>query len=65
MIPVIEYSLDTKQEGHVYLLEDGLHLFIAYVENINNSEDIFSVFHYLPPLLGKPATICVEILGSD
>lgn len=50
---VVEYSLDTKEEGHVYLLEDGLHLLMAYIDNIVISDEILSVFHYLPPLIGK------------
>lgn len=53
VIPVIEYSLDMKQEGHVYLQEDGLHLFFAYLENIKKSDDIFSVYHYLLALIEK------------
>lgn len=53
VIMVVEYSLDTKEEGHVYLLEDGLHLLMAYIDNIVNSDEILSVFHYLPPLIGK------------
>ena len=42
-----------EKDGHVYLQEDGLQLFFAYLENIKNSEDIFSVYHYLLALIEK------------
>lgn len=61
MILVIELSLDAEQEGHVYLLEDGLHLFLAYVENIQHGDKIFPMFNYLPHLIGTLENILYEI----
>lgn len=42
-----------KQEGHVYLLEDGLYLFNGFLENVNASEEIFPIIAYLPPIIGS------------
>ncbi len=52
IILVIEYSLDTKEEGHVYLLEDGLQLLAAYIDNVTKSDEILSIFPYLPIIIG-------------
>ncbi|XP_065222298.1 importin-11 [Planococcus citri] len=53
VILVVECSLDTKQEGHVYLLEDGLSLFNAFLENVNSGDEIFRLLSYLPILIEK------------
>lgn len=60
---VIEYSLDLRSEGHVYLLEEGLHLLMAYIENVSKNDNVLSIFHYLPPLIGTAAFLFEIIEG--
>lgn len=51
---VVEYSLDFNQDGHVYLLDNGLQLFLAFVENVSsdNGADILKLFDRVLPVLG-------------
>lgn len=50
---VVEYSLDFNQDGHVYLLDNGLQLFLAFVENVSsdNGADILKLFDRVLPVL--------------
>lgn len=46
-------SVDVNQEGHVYLLEDGLELWIALLENTPTpTPAIMDLFRNMPALLG-------------
>ncbi|XP_071449865.1 importin-11 [Hetaerina americana] len=52
LLPVIRLSTDVTQDCHVYLLEDGLDLWLAVLENsayITN--ELMLLFRNMPPLL--------------
>lgn len=52
LLPVIQLSTDVHQELHVYLLEDGLELWLAVLENsASMSHDLLQLFRNMPPLL--------------
>jgi hypothetical protein len=54
VLPVIQLSTDVRQELHVYLLEDGLELWLAVLENsASMCHDLLHLFRNLPPLLGR------------
>lgn len=54
VLPVIQLSTDVHQELHVYLLEDGLELWLAVLENsATMSHDLLRLFRNMPPLLGR------------
>lgn len=53
MVGVVALSVDVNQEGHVYLLEDGLELWIALLENTPTpTQAIMDLFRNIPALLG-------------
>ncbi|KDR15146.1 importin-11 [Zootermopsis nevadensis] len=52
LLPVIQLSTDVHQDCHVYLLEDGLELWLAVLENSSSmSHDLLHLFRNMPPLL--------------
>ncbi|XP_069689548.1 importin-11 isoform X2 [Periplaneta americana] len=52
LLPVIQLSTDVQQDCHVYLLEDGLELWLAVLENSSSmSHDLLQLFRNMPPLL--------------
>jgi hypothetical protein len=54
LLPVIQLSTDVQQACHVYLLEDGLELWLAVLENSSSmSHDLLQLFRNMPPLLGR------------
>ncbi|CAI2186080.1 9163_t:CDS:10, partial [Funneliformis geosporum] len=50
IIPIIQYSVSTNTEEHVYLLEDGLDLWLAILEN--TVECTPSLFNLVPMAIG-------------
>jgi hypothetical protein len=53
VVGVVAQSCDVNQEGHVYLLEDGLQLWLALLENAPApTSAIMSLFRNMPALLG-------------
>lgn len=53
VVGAIALSCDVNQDGHVYLLEDGLELWLALVENApNQTSNIMGLFQNMPSLLG-------------
>jgi len=54
VLPVLAVSTDLQQRCSVYLLEDGLALWLAYVENSAAITDsLMNVYRNMPPILGK------------
>lgn len=54
LLSVIQLSTDVHQACHVYLLEDGLELWLAVLENSSSmSYDLLQLFRNMPPLLGR------------
>ncbi|XP_049837055.1 importin-11 isoform X1 [Schistocerca gregaria] len=52
LLPVIQMSTDVQQDCHVYLMEDGLELWLAVLENTATaSPDLLQLFRNMPPLL--------------
>jgi hypothetical protein len=52
LLPVIRLSTDIHQDCHVYLLEDGLELWLAVLENSPGlTPDLLLLFQNMPPLL--------------
>lgn len=53
MVSVVALSCDVNQEGHVYLLDDGLELWLALLENAPApTPGISDLFRNMPALLG-------------
>lgn len=54
VVNVVALSCDINQEGHVYLLEDGLELWLALLENAPApTPGILGLFRNMPALLGQ------------
>lgn len=54
ILSIISFSTDMSHDSGFYLLEDGLELWLAIVENINEaSPDIMQLFSKMPVLLGN------------
>ena len=54
ILPVIDASTDTKQDQHVYLLEDGLELWhITLLNAPHSSPSLLKLFKNMPQLFGK------------
>ncbi|XP_066994048.1 importin-11 [Anabrus simplex] len=52
LLPVIQLSTDVQQPCHVYLLEDGLELWLAVLENSTAmTPELLHLFRNMPPLL--------------
>ncbi|XP_075209818.1 importin-11-like [Lycorma delicatula] len=52
LLPVIRLSTDVKQGAHVYLMEDGLELWLAVLENTSvMTPTLLQLFDNMPPLL--------------
>jgi len=68
LLPIIQLSTDVKQPAHVYLLDDGLDLWLAVMENTTKlSEKLLAMFAVLPGLL-EPNTdsfkTCINIMEA-
>lgn len=54
LLPIIQMSTDVHMQLHVYLLEDGLELWLAVLENTASmSHNLLHLFRNMPPLLGR------------
>lgn len=52
LLSVIQMSTDVHQDCHVYLLDDGLDLWLAVLENSSHITDaLLRIFYNMPPLL--------------
>jgi hypothetical protein len=53
LVPVIQISTDVQQDAHVYLMDDGLELWLAAVENSASPfPGLMSLYTNMVPLLG-------------
>lgn len=53
VVGVVALSCDVNQEGHVYLVEEGLELWLALLENAPApTPAIMDLFRNMPALLG-------------
>ncbi|KAK2588464.1 hypothetical protein KPH14_004450 [Odynerus spinipes] len=68
VVGVVALSCDVNQEGHVYLLEDGLELWLALLENAPApTPEIMDLFRNMPPLLESTTEnlrLCLYILQA-
>ncbi|XP_043499006.1 importin-11 [Polistes fuscatus] len=68
VVRVVDLSCDVNQEGHVYLLEDGLELWLALLENAPApTPEIMDLFRNMPPLLESSTEslrLCLYILQA-
>ncbi|XP_011635058.1 importin-11 [Pogonomyrmex barbatus] len=66
VVGVVALSCDVNQEGHVYLLEDGLELWIALLENTPTpTPAIMDLFRNMPALLDQSSEnlrLCLYII---
>ncbi|XP_012055952.1 PREDICTED: importin-11 [Atta cephalotes] len=66
VVGVVALSVDVNQEGHVYLLEDGLELWIALLENTPSpTPPIMDLFRNMPALLDQSSEnlrLCLYII---
>lgn len=54
IVSMVSLSCDLNQDAHVYLMEDGLELWLALLENISTpTPGIMELFKNMPALLGK------------
>lgn len=57
IVSMIGLSCDLNQDAHVYLLEDGLELWLAVLENATVlTTGMRDLFRNMPALLGKKQT---------
>ncbi|XP_033230848.1 importin-11 isoform X2 [Belonocnema kinseyi] len=68
VVGVISLSCDVNQEGHVYLLEDGLELWLALLENTPiQTSQIMGLFKNMPSLLemsSENMSLCLYIIQA-
>ncbi|XP_043468445.1 importin-11 [Leptopilina heterotoma] len=63
VVGAIALSCDVNQEGHVYLLQDGLELWLALVENAPNlTSNILGLFQNMPSLLEMSSEYLISCL---
>ncbi|XP_025988131.1 importin-11 [Solenopsis invicta] len=66
VVGVVALSVDVNQEGHVYLLEDGLELWVALLENTPSpTPAIMDLFRNMPALLDQSTEnlrLCLYII---
>lgn len=66
VVPVIQLSTDMNQDAHIYLLEDGLHLWQAVLyHNTQISPGILELFPTLPPIVGKRSMSGLILITSS
>lgn len=54
IVSMVGLSCDLNQDAHVYLMEDGLELWLALLENIATpTPGIMELVQNMPALLGK------------
>ncbi|XP_066514944.1 importin-11 [Hoplias malabaricus] len=68
LLPVIQLSTDVSQPPHVYLLEDGLELWLVTLENSPDvTPELLRLFHNMSPLLelsSENLRMCFQIITS-
>ncbi|XP_012282091.1 importin-11 [Orussus abietinus] len=68
VISVIAMSCDMNRDGHVYLLEDGLELWLVLLENTSEATPaIMDLFRNMPPLLESSTEnlrLCLYIIQA-
>ncbi|XP_012521564.2 importin-11 [Monomorium pharaonis] len=68
VVGVVALSVDVNQEGHVYLLEDGLELWVALLENTPTpTPAIMDLFRNMPALLDQSTEnlrLCLYIIQA-
>ncbi|KAB7497155.1 Importin-11 [Armadillidium nasatum] len=68
LLPIIEMAVDVKEDGHVYLLEDGLQLWLTTIENCHNpTEPLLNLFNNMICLLeisSENLRICLQITNA-
>lgn len=54
LMPVLALCTDMQQDSNVYLIEDGLALWLACVENATEmTDDLMQLYQNMPALLGN------------
>ncbi|XP_040196349.1 importin-11 [Rana temporaria] len=68
LLPVIQLSTDVSQPPHIYLLEDGLELWLATLENcLSVTPELLRIFQNMSALLelsSENLRICFKILNA-
>ncbi|XP_043919759.1 importin-11 [Protopterus annectens] len=68
LLPVIQLSTDVSQPPHVYLLEDGLELWLATLENSPaGTAELLRIFQNMPALLelgSENVKTCLQIING-
>ncbi|KAG8011926.1 Importin-11 [Nibea albiflora] len=65
LLPVIQLSTDVSQPPHVYLLEDGLELWLVTLENSPAiTPELLRIFQNMSALLEDIATVCARLIGK-
>ncbi|OCT57335.1 hypothetical protein XELAEV_18003640mg [Xenopus laevis] len=68
LLPVIQLSTDVSQPPHVYLLEDGLELWLVTLENCPSvTPELLRIFHNMSALLelsSENLLICFKIVNA-
>lgn len=68
LLPVIQLSTDVSQPPHVYLLEDGLELWLATLENSPaGTAELLRIFQNMPALLelgSENVKTCFQIING-
>ncbi|KAK3096574.1 hypothetical protein FSP39_001428 [Pinctada imbricata] len=66
LLPVIQASTDVTQDQHVYLMEDGLELWLTMLENCSAANNqILSLYNNMPALLElgtENLRICLKVI---
>eukprot|EP00073_Rattus_norvegicus_P044707 XP_017446855.1 PREDICTED: importin-11 isoform X1 [Rattus norvegicus] len=66
LLPVIQLSTDVSQPPHVYLLEDGLELWLVTLENSPCvTPELLRIFQNMSPLLELPSSCLANELSSE
>lgn len=64
-LPIIQYSTSVEQDAHIYLLEDGLELWLSVMETSDHmTQDLLTLYQNIPPLLERATEtfdVCVAI----
>ncbi|XP_073440360.1 importin-11 isoform X2 [Dendrobates tinctorius] len=68
LLPVIQLSTDVSQPPHIYLLEDGLELWLVTLENCPSiTPELLRIFHNMSALLelsSENLRICFKIISA-
>ncbi|XP_075039084.1 importin-11 isoform X2 [Mixophyes fleayi] len=68
LLPVIQLSTDVSQPPHIYLLEDGLELWLVTLENcISVTPELLRIFQNMTALLelnSENLRVCIKIINA-